>query len=174
MYGISQCPHCYCVTNTFNGLCGKCRNRKMDVKTMIVNVKKLNDKATLPARAHDTDAGFDLTATSVVEKDGMVVCGTGLAFEIPVGYVGLIFPRSSIAKTSLQMSNCVGVADSGYRGEIICKFRKCCGGPINLIYEVGERIAQIIIMPFPEVSFKESEALSDSPRGANGFGSTGK
>ena len=141
---------------------------------MDIKVKKLNDKAVLPIRAHPTDAGFDLTATSMEEKPGMIKYGTGLAFEIPVGYVGLIFPRSSIASTGLLLSNCVGVIDSGYRGEVMAKFRIVINSGKNFMYGVGERIAQMIVIPYPDVKYTEVTELSPTPRGDNGFGSTGK
>lgn len=86
---------------------------------MKVRFKKLNDKAVIPTKAHATDAGFDLTATSKKCDDfGNVVYGTGIAAEIPKGYVGFVFPRSSIYKQDIILSNCVGVIDSGYRGNI--------------------------------------------------------
>lgn len=155
---------------------------------MKVRFKKLVKEAVTPSKAHPTDAGFDLTATSrVFDEEGNVTYGFGLSLEIPKGYVGLIFPRSSIAKKDLVLSNAVGVIDSSYRGEIKAKFKPTMvvdvlddnvntafpADPIRL-YEVGDRIAQIIIMPYPEVEFVEAFDLSDSDRGDGGFGSTGK
>ena len=144
---------------------------------MEVKVKKLHPDAIIPKYAKSGDAGMDLYATSM-EKDGYgsITYGTGIALEIPEGYVGLIFPRSSIYKTGLRLSNSVGVADSGYRGEIFIKFKPFkvpyrCTRPTE--YEVGDRIAQLIIMPYPQIEFVEAETLSDSDRGAGGFGSTG-
>jgi len=97
-----------------------------------------------------------------------------LAIEIPDGYVGLIFPRSSNSKTDLYLTNHVGVIDSGYRGEIMFKFR-----PRNTlldarIHHVGDRIGQLIVIPYPKVKLVESDELSDTERGDGGFGSTGK
>lgn len=143
---------------------------------MKVRFKKLTPDAVIPTKAHPTDAGFDLVSTSEEYKDGVYVYGTGLAVEIPEGYVGLIFPRSSVAKKSLVLSNSVGVIDSHYRGEIMCKFRIAVSpeyvpGPI---YSTGDRICQMIIMPFPEIEFEESSELSDTDRGEGGYGSTGK
>jgi dUTP pyrophosphatase len=107
-----------------------------------------------------------------------VTYGTGIAMEIPKGYVGLVFPRSSIRKTDLSLTNCVGVIDSGYRGEIQATFKKVFGKNDIRIdemdYKVGDRIAQIMIIPYPSVTFIESDELSDSERGEGGFGSTGK
>lgn len=137
---------------------------------MQVKIKRLNDKAILPTKAHATDAGYDLYASSCHYENGLVCYGTGIAVEIPQGYVGLVFPRSSIANTHLALSNSVGVIDSGYRGEIKAKFRK--GGTRG--YNVGDRIAQLIIIPYPEVVFEEAEELSDSDRGTGGYGSSGR
>ena len=137
---------------------------------MQVKIKRLNDKAILPTKAHATDAGYDLYASSCHYEDGMLHYGTGVAVEIPEGYVGLVFPRSNIANTHLTLSNSVGVIDSGFRGEIKAKFRK--GGTRG--YNVGDRIAQLIIIPYPEVTFVEVDELSDSDRGIGGYGSSGK
>lgn len=137
---------------------------------MQVKIKRLNDKAQLPTKAHATDAGYDLYASSCHYEDGMLHYGTGVAVEIPQGYVGLVFPRSSIANTHLTLSNSVGVIDSGYRGEIKAKFRK--GGTRG--YNVGDRIAQLIIIPYPEVEFVEVDVLADSDRGESGYGSSGR
>ena len=110
---------------------------------------------------------------------GNVVYGTGLAFEIPEGYVGLLFPRSSNAKKDLLLSNSVGVLDSGYRGEVTFKFKPCeVFEKPDLTYpekyEVGDRIGQLIIIPYPHIEFEVVEELSDTDRGAGGYGSTGK
>ena len=137
-----------------------------------IKLKKLNTKAVVPSYAHDGDAGMDLVATSKWFEGNKVCYGTGVAMEIPYGYVGLVFPRSSIAKKDLLLSNAVGVIDSIYRGEIMAKFEMT--DTHENIYEVGERIAQIIIMPYPQVKFEEVDELSDSVRKEGGFGSTGK
>jgi len=142
---------------------------------MIVKIKKLHDNAVIPAYAKPGDAGLDLTATSVVTDEyGNVVYGTGLAIEIPFGYAGLLFPRSSNSKTDLYLTNHVGVVDSGYRGEIMFKYRPYNGLVDSKVYSVGERVGQIVILPYPSVSFEEVEQLSDSERGEGGYGSTGK
>lgn len=143
---------------------------------MRVHLKKLHDNAVVPSYAKESDAGMDLTATSIIKSDDeQVVYGTGIALEIPEGYVGLVFPRSSIRKTDLVMSNSVGVIDAGYRGEIQATFnKKYYEDEGNVIYKVGERIAQIIILPHPQVSFLEVDELSDSERGTTGHGSSGK
>lgn len=137
---------------------------------MKVKIKKLHPDAVAPQYAHETDAGLDLTATYVYkDKEGNFVYNTGLAFEIPEGYVGLLFPRSSNAKKDLLLSNSVGVIDSGYRGEVTFKFK-----PIgHNIYNIGDRIGQMIILPYPKIEFEEVDELSESERGAGGYGSTG-
>ena len=144
---------------------------------MEIKVKKLVPEAVVPTRAHASDAGFDLVAVSrVIDEDGAVVYGTGLAFEIPEGYVGLVFPRSSVAKKDLVLSNCVGVIDAGYRGEVMAKFKlmdSIYKHEVYRWYTVGERVCQIVFMKLPEVELVESDELSESERGAGGYGSTG-
>lgn len=141
---------------------------------MKVRFKKLMPEAVIPTKVHPTDAGFDLTCISVkLDADhNCVSYGTGIAMEIPDGYVGLIFPRSSVYKKDLALSNSVGVIDSCYRGEITFKFKML--QPFAYKYEIGERIGQLIIMPYPEIEFEEADELSDSDRGTGGYGSTGK
>ena len=165
---------------------------------MEVKIKKLVPEAVIPTYAKPGDAGMDLTATSkIYDKYGNVSYGTGLAFEIPEGYVGLLFPRSSNCKQDLLLSNSVGVLDSNYRGEVLFKFKPsvCYFGdnceeaydsetfddiciPNEYAdysdYQVGERIGQIIILPYPQITFVESDELSKTDRGIGGFGSTGK
>lgn len=138
---------------------------------MKVKFKKLHPNAVTPKYAKFGDAGMDLTATSRWHEASNVCYGTGIAMEIPQGYVGLVFPRSSVAKKELLLSNCVGVIDSGYRGEITAKFKTTNGG--SHLYEVGERICQIIILPYPEIEFDEVETLSETERGDGGYGSSG-
>lgn len=151
---------------------------------MEVKIKKLYGDSILPTKAHTTDAGYDLYAHSKsYDDDGNVVYGSGVAMEIPQGYVGLIFPRSSNAKKDLILSNSVGVIDSGYRGEVLFKFKpSCILDEPNVaylpetykVYNVGERVGQIIIMPYPEIEFVEVDELRDSDRGDGGYGSSGK
>lgn len=139
---------------------------------MKIRFKKLSVNAVAPHRAHASDAGFDLVAVTCIEdNDGNVVYGTGLAVEIPEGHMGLLFPRSSNAKQHLLLCNSVGVIDSGYRGEMMFKF-KPVGGTKR--YAVGDRVGQLIIMPYPAVEFEECDELSDTERGDGGYGSTGK
>ena len=176
---------------------------------MQVRIKKLNDNAVIPSYAKDGDAGMDMVATSRwIDKYGNYCYGTGLAIEIPEGYVGLIFPRSSVSKTTMSLCNSIGVIDSGYRGEIIFKFKPTLavgsydeddmGDTWHLkdscivipgdnpylhpnigfwdldVYNIGDKIGQLIILPYPKIELLESEELSDTDRGEGGFGHTGK
>jgi dUTP pyrophosphatase len=142
---------------------------------MKVRIKKLSENAVIPTYAKDGDAGMDLVATSIKFDGTQVTYGTGLAMEIPEGFVGLVFPRSSIRKTDLSLSNSVGVIDSGYRGEIQATFnQKCLSKDGQILYGIGDRIMQIMIIPHPPVQFIEVNELSDTLRGEGGFGSTGK
>lgn len=139
---------------------------------MNIKIKKLHPNAVIPFYAKPGDCGMDLTA--VTEKwndDNTVTYDTGLAVEIPEGYVGLVFPRSSVSKTSLVLANSVGVIDSGYRGSIMLKFKYIEEG---LVYDAGDRIGQLVILPYPQVSFEEVDELSSTERGEGGFGSTNK
>tara|TARA_A100001201_G_scaffold142723_1_gene141743 strand:- start:2149 stop:2559 length:411 start_codon:yes stop_codon:yes gene_type:complete len=136
---------------------------------MKVKIKKLHENAVIPRYAKPGDAGMDLTAVEAYEEGMWITYRTGLAMEIPQGYVGLLFPRSSVYKTEQQLSNCVGVIDSGYRGEIMMKFSRS-----SRQYSVGDRVGQIIVMPYPQVEFEQVGDLSDSERGTGGYGSTGQ
>ncbi len=140
---------------------------------LIVKIKKLHKNAVIPSYSKDGDAGMDLTATEIIsETDDDITYGIGIAMEIPRGYVGLVFPRSSIRKYDLILSNSVGVIDSGYRGEIQATIKKT-KGYYSKAYQSGERVAQIIIIPYPQVKFNEVQELSETDRGSGGFGSTG-
>ena len=139
---------------------------------MKVKVKKLVENAVIPHYAKEGDAGLDLTATSVEIKGDKVTYGCGLAIEIPKGYVGLLFPRSSNSKKDLLLTNSVGVIDSGYRGEITAVFKKI--EYLAKVYKVGERFAQLVILPYPQIELEEAEELSVTERGTGGYGSTGK
>lgn len=139
---------------------------------MRVHVKKLHPEAVIPSYAKESDAGLDLTATTIMhETDTHIVYGTGLAFEIPDGFVGLVFPRSSIRKYGLVMANSVGVIDAGYRGEVQVSFVKADYG--GQFYHVGDRIAQLIILPHPQIKLIEATELSETERGSGGHGSSG-
>ena len=140
---------------------------------MQIKIKRLHNNAVVPKYAKTGDAGLDLVATEIINKDVFqITYGTGLAMEIPTGYVGLVFPRSSVRKYDLSLTNCVGVIDSGYRGELQATFRRH-KGVASVDYEVGDKIAQIIIVPYPQIEFIETDELSDTERGTGGFGSSG-
>lgn len=144
---------------------------------MQVKIKRLKDTAKLPTKAHATDAGYDLYANMVLYSpfENQITYGTGVAVEIPDGYVGLVFPRSSICKKHLSLSNAVGVIDSGYRGEILAKFNISPDvSDAPRLYKEGDRIAQLIIIPYPEIEFVEVDVLADSDRGEGGYGSSGR
>ena len=140
---------------------------------MKIKIKKLHHEAIIPSYAKQGDAGMDLTAVSVDFNDwDYLTYHTGLAIEIPKGHVGLLFPRSSVYKTGQQLSNSVGVIDSGYRGEIMLKYTREIESK-KVAYKPGDRIGQIIILPYPRVEFEEVESLSQTERGQGGYGSTG-
>lgn len=143
---------------------------------MQIKFKKLDSRAVAPIRAHKSDAGFDLTATQIsteINECGqlILVYHTGLAVEIPEGYFGVLLPRSSVYKKSMTLTNSAGVIDSGYRGEIMGKFRVTTD-VVPSVYKEGERFAQLLILPVPEAEFIEAVELSDSERGEGGYGST--
>jgi dUTP pyrophosphatase len=141
---------------------------------MQVKIKKLSHNAVIPTYAKDGDAGMDLVATTIVnEETFQITYGLGVAMEIPYGFVGLVFPRSSIRKYDLSLTNCVGVIDSGYRGELQATFRKE-RGVASKKYEIGDKVCQIMIIPYPPIQFEEVEELNNTERGEGGFGSTGK
>lgn len=145
-----------------------------EASKMEVKIKKLEPNAVIPSYARKGDAGLDLTAISaVINREGIVQYGTGIAVEIPEGYVGLVFPRSSVFRTGWVMSNSVGVIDSGYRGEIKATFVKV-NGHRPIPYSTGERVAQLVIIPYPTVELVEVDELSETERGTGGYGSTGK
>lgn len=141
---------------------------------MVVKFKKLSEHAVIPKYDCIGDAGLTMTAISKeYYTNRHIEYGTGIAIEIPEGYVGLLFSRSSIYTKALSMSNCVGVIDSGYRGEIKFKFN-WLDSIYGDIYQIGDKIGQLIIIPYPQIELKECEELSKTKRGDNGFGSTGK
>jgi len=153
---------------------------------MKIKFKKLNDRAKIPFYANEGDAGMDLLATTVKRSSNFYEYGTGLAMEIPKGYVGLLFPRSSISNTDHYLRNSVGVIDSGYRGEIKIRmsapdthfYQQVYNLPQDKLdrkeYNIGDKIAQLVIIKLPWVDIEEVENLNDSDRGEGGFGSSGK
>lgn len=176
---------------------------------MKVKIKRLSEKGVIPQYAKDGDAGMDLVATSAdyCEETNSITYGTDLSVEIPEGYVGLLFARSSNKNKDLLPSNAVGVIDSGYRGEIKFNFKnginsmKAMAQTIRLssetfeakntedvkefledyikdfkpldVYQIGDRIGQLIILPYPHIEFEEVDELSTTERGSGGYGSSG-
>ena len=145
---------------------------------MKIRVKKLKDNAIIPTRGSEKSAGYDLYACipegSVnIESGETVKIGTGLALEVPDGYFGAIYARSGLAaKQGLRPANCVGVADSDYRGEYIVALHN--DSSEARIISHGDRIAQLVILPYLSIEFEESDTLEETKRADGGFGSTGK
>ena len=144
---------------------------------MKVSFKKLSPNAITPSYAKQGDAGLDISAiTYTINKEhSFIEYHTGLAFEIPKGHVGLLFPRSSVSKTDLRLANCVGVVDSGYRGEITFRYKFDSDSYFANVkrYQDGDRVGQLVIMPYPEIELEEVGHLTTSYRGTGGYGSTG-
>ena len=143
---------------------------------MKVKFLKLVDTAVTPSYAKPGDAGMDITAIAhkINTEHNFIEYHTGLAFEIPEGYVGLLFPRSSVSKKDVRLANCVGVVDSGYRGEITFRYKFDKGYFANVKrYQDGDRVGQLVIMPYPEIELEEVNHLTTSTRGSGGYGSTG-
>jgi len=140
---------------------------------MKLKFKKLHEQAVLPTHSRQGDAGLDLTTVSSLfnPSKGQEEHYYGIAVEIPEGNVGLLFPRSSINKHDVRLSNSVGVIDSSYRGEIKAVFDLKGSGDS---YTVGDRTAQLVIVPFVSCVTEWSESLTDTDRGQGGYGSTGK
>lgn len=142
-----------------------------------IKIKKLTDTAKTPTRGSEYAAGYDLYADVKedvqIKPHETVKIGTGLAMEIPDGYFGAIFARSGLAaKEGLRPANCVGVCDSDYRGEYIVAIHN--DSEETRTITAGERIAQLVVMPYLPVTFDEIAELTDTNRGEGGFGSTGK
>lgn len=146
--------------------------------TIRIKVKSLDYRAVFPTYSYPGDACVNLVATGKSHDGANWVYNTGLAIEIPEGYVGLLFPRSSVSKTKMLMRNCVGVIDSGYRGEIVVKMASLDIGELTdaglPCYNVGEKVAQLMVLPVPTMEFERVDKLSESLRGEGGFGSSGK
>lgn len=143
---------------------------------MKIKYKKLDQFGKGITKAHEHDAGFDLYAESKQEptmnNTGLYIeYGTGVCFDIPKGYVGFLFPRSSISNTRHSLRNSVGVVDSGYRGEVKFRFTE---DPTASGYNIGDKIGQIVFIRLPKIELQEVLELSDSERGVGGFGSSGK
>lgn len=157
---------------------------------MKLKICKLHENAVVPTYATDGSACFDLTAATVagyntigkhVEPNAPMTCGTGLAFEVPQGHVMLVFSRSGHGfKNGVRLSNCVGVIDSDYRGELLVQLTQderleTRGYDLaSTFIKPGERVAQAMVLPVQQVSFEVAEHLSTTDRGTGGMGSTGK
>lgn len=144
---------------------------------MKTKIKKFYEDSQLPTYAHSSDAGMDLYVHHYEcdPESNIVTYHTGIGLEIPEGYVGLVFARSSIYKTGQIVSNGVGVVDCGYTGEILLK-TYLVDNNVNkpIVFKKGERCGQMIIMPYPKIELELVDELSKSERGDNGHGSTGK
>ncbi|MDE7087757.1 MAG: dUTP diphosphatase [Clostridia bacterium] len=143
---------------------------------MKINVKKLNEKAILPTYGSEYAAGADLYACTdgeiTIAPHATAMIPTGLALELPVGYAGFIYARSGLAsKRNLAPANKVGVVDCDYRGEVKVALHN--HGETAQTIAAGERIAQLVVAPYITAEFTEADELSDTVRGAGGFGSTG-
>lgn len=156
----------------------KCRCSTGLVKSVLpIKIKLVHPDAKKPRYAKPGDAGMDVFAVSIDENDDYIEYDTGFALEIPQGYVGLLFPRSSNSKKDLLLANSCGIIDSGYRGTCRLRFKRVTNDRKKLHhtkYDVGDAVGQIMILPYPEVCFEEVDELASSERGENGFGSTGK
>ena len=148
-----------------------------------VKIQKLHKDAVIPKYETNGAVGMDLTAVSVeYDKYGNLVVGTGLAIQLPEGYYADLRPRSSISKYDLVLANSIGTVDADYTGELILKFKPSDYFAVNRddvygdgeIYKVGDRVAQLLILPYPKINFIEVEELDKTERGDKGFGSTGK
>lgn len=141
---------------------------------MKINFKRLNSKAIMPIYATSGSACFDMCATEhgVVSPGGSLIVETGLSVEIPQGYGLFLFSRSGHGfKNSIRLANCVGVIDSDYRGEIMVKLSN--DGLMPFTIAAGDRVCQGVLLPAIQAELVEVEQLSDTERGAGGFGSTG-
>ena len=153
----------------------------MEQEVLKVRFKKLVENAVIPTYKTVGAAGMDVTAirTEAIDYGNQLKAYTGIAVEIPKGYVGLLFPRSSIVKTNNRLGNCVGVIDSGYRGEITFVFDN-----VDILidrisnytdnYKVRHAVGQLVILPFPKVELEDVKELSETERGTGGYGHTGR
>lgn len=143
---------------------------------MEINIKLLNENAKVPTRGSEYAAGYDLYAATdydiEIAPHSTVKIGTGISVELPNGTFGAIFARSGLAtKKGLRPANCVGVCDSDYRGEYIVPMHNDTDEVMTIAS--GERIAQLIVMPFVRIEFNIVDELTETKRGDGGFGSTG-
>lgn len=142
---------------------------------MKIRIKKLNENAIIPTSGSKYAAGYDLyaTADATFAPFETIKMSTGIAVEIPEGYFGGVFARSGLAtKFGLRPANCVGVVDSDYRGEVIVALHNDSDKEQTI--KKGERIGQLVVLPYLPIEFEEVDELEETERGAGGFGSTGK
>ena len=137
-----------------------------------VKIRKVDENAVIPFRAHPSDAGMDVTAISMEMTEDYVEYDTGLQFQLPEGYAMLIFPRSSNSKKDLLLCNSVGILDAGYTGNLKLRFKLTTEGYTEKIYNPGDKVGQIMIIPYPEINFIKTEVFNETERGNGGFGST--
>lgn len=145
----------------------------------MVQIKKLRENAVLPARGSAFAAGYDLCAclegdeTVIIPPHHTVKIGTGLAFALPDGTFGAVFARSGLAsKQDLRPANCVGVVDSDYRGECFVALHNDSNEERTVRH--GDRVAQLVLLPFLPMEFEQVDTLPETVRGEGGFGSTGR
>jgi dUTP pyrophosphatase len=159
---------------------------------MNINIQLLDKLAKVPTQSREGDAAWDLVATSRTIEGKYVEYGTGIVVAIPEDHVGLLFPRSSVSNYDLNLANCVGVIDANYRGEVKLRFKTAIpvkewndqiGNPFDpgqdydeifKIYNVGDKVGQLIVIPRPYLEFNVVDNLNTTNRGAGGFGSSGK
>jgi len=145
---------------------------------MEINIKLSHPDAVVPSYSMQGDAGLDMTAVEKVvnTEHNFIEYNTGISVELPRGFVGFIYPRSSISKTDMMLCNHVAVIDSNFRGVIKLRFKLTSllnhGSMVD--YEIGDRIGQLVITPYPEITFNEVETLNPTNRNSNGFGSSGR
>lgn len=149
---------------------------------IVVRYKKVDNNSVTPSRGSTSSAGLDLYAHLPTNMAGTYICippgetvlvSSGIAMEIPEGYFGAVYARSGLAsKLGLRPANCVGVVDSDYRGTIMVALHN--DSSVKRVVADGDRIAQMVIMPYLSVDLEEVEVLGDTGRGDGGFGSTGK
>lgn len=141
---------------------------------MNIKIKRLSNNAVIPTRGSEKSAGYDLYSTTycVIAPHSTEKVGTGISVALPDNTFGAIFARSGLAtKKGLRPANCVGVCDSDYRGEYIVALHNDTDEIMTI--DAGERIAQLVVMPFIPVEFEEVDELDETNRGKGGFGSTG-
>lgn len=146
---------------------------------MKLNIKKLTPDSILPTYATPGSNGIDLYCTAVVIHPDYAEFRTGIAVEIPVGYVGLLVPRSSVSNKNLVMANSCGIIDSDYRGEVSMRFKVLDSAShgafkYSKLYTQGEKVGQLVIVPAPKMEIVEVKELDETDRGSGGFGSTDK